>query len=110
MVKGKQVYLERYIFHRQNEGPCQKVREDPVAAELVFMGWAISWAKEREEYFNCLGRRGGNFQAYSVAFYGCPCNCHGACGCVTWHMLMHYNEYTVRLKVYWKWDLPPSWA
>ena len=49
--------------------------------------------------------------AHFLAFCGQPRNCHGTCGCgVSFSMLMYYNEHIMRLKVYWKLNLPPSWT
>ena len=45
-----------------------------------------------------------------LVFDGWPQNCHGAGGCVTYLMLMNYNEPMMRLKVHWKSNILPSWT
>ena len=79
---------------------------------LVFMGWVISQANEWEEYSNYFGEGAEIFRNWTttrfLAFYGRHQNCHGSCGCVI--QLMYYNEHIMRLKVYWKSNLLPSWT
>ena len=75
------------------------------------MGWVISkW----EDYSNYLGEGAEISRNWATThfliFDGRPWNCHGAGGCVIWHMLMYYNERIMRLKVYWKSNLLPSWT
>ena len=77
---------------------------------LVFMGWVSSQANEWEDY-SCYFGGGVEISrnwatAPFLTFYGWPQNCHGTDGCVI--QLMYYNEH-MRLKVYWKSNLPPSW-
>ena len=82
-------------------------------AWLFFMGWIISQA-EWEDYSNYFGEGAGISRNWATAhflnFYGWPQNCHGTGGCVIQQMLMYYNERIMRLKVYWKSNLPPSWT
>ena len=78
------------------------------------MGWVISQANEWEDYSNYFGEGAGISRNWATAhfltFYGWPQNCHGARGCVISHILMFYNECIMRLKVYWRSNLPPSWT
>ena len=81
-------------------------------AWLVFMGWLISQTNKLEDYSNYFEGKGGDFQELDH----CPLldliwlalNGHGTGGCVI--QLMYYNEHIMRLKVYWKLNIPPSWA
>ena len=78
------------------------------------MGWVISQANKWEDYSNHLGegtrisRNGAT--THFLAFYCQSWNRHSSCGCATQHMLIHCNEYIMRLKVSWKLNLPAPWA
>lgn len=39
-----------------------------------------------------------------------PGNCHGACGCITEHMLMYYDDCIMRCNITWKSNLPSMWG
>ena len=45
-----------------------------------------------------------------LVFYESVLQCHGCCSCVIKHMIMDYNDGIIRLKVYWKLNLLPTWA
>ena len=93
---------------------------------LVFMCWVISQANEWEDYYNYLGEGTGISKNWAtthiLAFYGPrPWNCHGACRYAVYHANANYNANYIanymlitmsimRLKVYWKSNLPPSWT
>ena len=80
---------------------------------LVFMGWVISQANEREDYSTYFGGGAEISRNWATAHFliydGWPQNCHAAGGCVIQLILMYYNE-CMRLNVHWKSTLLPSWT
>ena len=94
---------ERHIPQREGS-PSQKAGETSVQW-LDFTGRVISWANNWEDYSNYLAGISTTGPRPFLAFYGQSCDCHEAVG-VMCYMVMCYNEHIMRLKFYWKSDLP----
>ena len=80
---------------------------------LVFMGWIISQANEWEDYSNYFGEGvevSRNWAtSHSLVFRVGPRTVMAPVG-VSFSMLMYYNECIMKLTIYWKSNLPPSWT
>lgn len=80
-------------------------------AWLVFMSWFISQTDAWEDYSNYFWRRDRNFQNLGhhliLTFYGQPVLVPAG---VSQIVLMYYGERIMRLEVYWKSHLLPSWT
>lgn len=71
IVKRKWTYLERYIFHRQNEDFLRKGELAWHVGLLVFMVWIILWANKWEDYSNYFGEGVGISRNWATAqFFG----------------------------------------
>ena len=82
-------------------------------AWLVFMGWVISWANEWEDYSSSLGEGTEIPRNWATAhFWPFMVDLRTVMVLVRvpFSMLVYYNEHVMRLKVYWKSNLPPSWV
>ena len=71
IVKRKWTYLERYIFHRQNEDFLRKGELAWHVGLLVFMVWIMLWANKWEDYSNDFGEGVGISRNWATAqFFG----------------------------------------
>ena len=114
VIGKKCIYLERYTFHRQN-AVCLKRQEQLQNMEwLVFMGWLCNFIGQQVGgLFQLFWRRGGEFQDLghlpligllwlTSELFWLLWVCHLA-------YANDYNECIMRVRVYWKSNLLPSW-
>lgn len=112
-VKWKHIYLERYTFCRQNAVHLKRWEQPRNMGLLVFMCWAISQGNEWEDDSNYFGKEAEISRTCATTHFWhfmVILRTSLVPVCVSFSMLMYYNEHVRRFKVCWKSNLPLSWA